>query len=42
MPATLVNRVTPTLRASDHPYLNGAWTPTFEEWDATGLEVIGV
>jgi carotenoid cleavage dioxygenase-like enzyme len=41
MPAILVNRVASTLRPNDHPYMNGAWTPTFEEWDATDLEVIG-
>jgi carotenoid cleavage dioxygenase-like enzyme len=41
MPAVLVNRVTPTLTNADHPYLTGAWTPAFEEFDATDLEVIG-
>ncbi len=30
-----------SLQANDHPYMNGAWTPIFEECDATGLEVIG-
>ena len=29
-----------SLRPSNHPYLNGAWTPLLEEVDATGLEVI--
>ncbi len=29
-----------SLRPSDHPYLNGAWTPQHEEVTATGLEVI--
>lgn len=42
MPATLVNRVAPTIRPdNDHPYLTGAWAPAHEEWDATGMEVIG-
>ena len=29
-----------SLRPSNHPYLNGAWTPQFEEVDAADLEVI--
>jgi len=29
-----------SLRPSNHPYLNGAWTPLLEEVDATDLEVI--
>lgn len=29
-----------TLKPSNHPYLNGAWTPLHEEVDATELEVI--
>lgn len=42
MPATLVNRVATTIRPdTDHPYMTGAWTPAFEEWDATDLQVIG-
>ena len=41
MPATLVNRVRATLGDYDHPYVQGAWTPTFEEWDASDLPVIG-
>ncbi|MEM9035225.1 MAG: carotenoid oxygenase family protein [Actinomycetota bacterium] len=41
MPTEIVNRVTPTLTRSDHPYLNGAWAPLHEEVDATDLEVIG-
>jgi hypothetical protein len=28
-------------RDTDHPYMTGAWTPTFEEWDADDLSVIG-
>ena len=41
MPATLINRVHATLGDTEHPYLTGAWTPNFEEYDATDLEVIG-
>jgi carotenoid cleavage dioxygenase len=29
-----------SLRPSNHPYLNGAWTPLFEEVDAADLDVI--
>jgi carotenoid cleavage dioxygenase len=29
-----------SLEPSDHPYLNGAWTPLMEEVNATGLDVI--
>ena len=41
MPATRVNRIKSTLEPGDHPYLNGAWTPNYDEYDATGMEVIG-
>ena len=42
MKATLVNRVHSTIDpANDHPYLNGAWTPMMEEWDAEDLSVEG-
>lgn len=41
MSAKLVNRVKSTLKPSQHPYLNGAWTPTYDEYDATDMEVIG-
>ncbi len=36
-----VNSVKSTLSPSDHPYLNGAWTPNFDEYDADDMEVIG-
>src|SRR6185503_10818902 len=39
--ATLVNRIASTLADTDHPYMTGAWTPVFEEYDATELEVTG-
>src|ERR1700756_462056 len=29
-----------TLKPSNHPYLNGAWTPLHEEVDANDLDVI--
>ncbi len=41
MPATLINRIKSTLTDNDHPYMNGAWTPNFDEYDATEMEVIG-
>jgi carotenoid cleavage dioxygenase-like enzyme len=41
MPSTLINRVKSTLAPNDHPYMNGAWTPNFDEYNATDLEVIG-
>ncbi|QUD88799.1 carotenoid oxygenase family protein [Phenylobacterium montanum] len=33
-------RVRTTLQPSNHPYLNGAWTPLHEEVDAEDLEVL--
>lgn len=33
-------RIVTSLKASNHPYLNGAWTPLHEEVDATDLDVI--
>ncbi|MGA0604008.1 carotenoid oxygenase family protein [Caulobacter sp. KR2-114] len=39
----LVERLAPivsSLQPSNHPYLNGAWTPLMEEVNATDLEVI--
>lgn len=41
MPVHLINRIQPTIEANEHPYMNGAWTPNYEEYDATDLEVIG-
>jgi carotenoid cleavage dioxygenase len=37
----LVNTIQPTLKPSDHPYQNGAWTPNYDEYDADDMEVIG-
>jgi carotenoid cleavage dioxygenase len=45
MTAQLVETVRSTLKSTDHPYMQGAWRPTFNEWNAifsTGdAEVIG-
>ena len=41
MPATRVNRIKSTLEPGDHPYLNGAWTPNYDEYDAADMDVIG-
>ncbi|QLC22016.1 apocarotenoid-15,15'-oxygenase [Parasphingopyxis sp. CP4] len=41
MATTIVNRVKPTLEDDGHPYIGGAWTPNFEEYDALDLEAIG-
>lgn len=41
MPAVLRNTVRSTITDTSHPYLHGAWTPNFEEWDASDMEVIG-
>lgn len=39
----VVNRVQSTLTPdNDHPYMNSAWTPNFEEYDADDMTVIGV
>src|ERR1700712_4459088 len=32
--------VASSLKASDHPYLSGAWTPLLEEVNATDLDLI--
>lgn len=41
MPVEIVATIPSSLQSNDHPYLNGAWQPLFEEVDATDLEVIG-
>jgi carotenoid cleavage dioxygenase-like enzyme len=41
MTARLFNRVRCTLQPSDHPYLNGAWTPVSEEWIDDDCAVVG-
>lgn len=37
----LINRIPATLSDNDHPYLTGAWTPNFDEYDADDMQVIG-
>ena len=34
MTIELVGKVRSTLKSTDHPYMQGAWTPTFNEWNA--------
>ena len=41
MPTELQAHIESTLKPNDHPYLNGAWTPNYDEYNATGMEVIG-
>lgn len=38
---TLVNTVAATVSENDHPYMNGYWTPNYDEYDANDMEVIG-
>ncbi len=41
MPAERVAHIEPTIRSKDHPYVNGGWTPNYDEYNATDMEVIG-
>ncbi len=42
MPVELVQRILPTIQTPDeHPYRTGAWTPNYDEVNATEMEVIG-
>lgn len=41
MPTIRRQQVPHSLQPNAHPYMNGAWTPLFEECEAQGLEVIG-
>lgn len=36
----VVNTVRSTIRPNDHPYMNGAWRPNYQEVDAVELEVL--
>ena len=36
-----LRRIKPTIRNWEHPYLSGAWTPNYDEFNASDLEVIG-
>ncbi|MGD8679723.1 MAG: carotenoid oxygenase family protein [Lysobacterales bacterium] len=41
MKATRVNHIESTIKPNTHPYMNGAWTPNYDEYDATEMDVIG-
>jgi len=41
MTAHVKNTIKSTVTDEHHPYLHGAWTPNYEEWDASDMEVIG-
>jgi len=41
MQAKIVNHVESNLENDGHPYVGGAWTPNFDEYDATDLESDG-
>ena len=41
MNTKLVNQVRSTLSDRSHPYMQGAWAPIYEEYNATDMEVIG-
>jgi len=41
MKITYENKVQHSLQPNQHPYMNGAWTPNFTEFDAEDLQVIG-
>lgn len=41
MAIELVETVRSTLETRDHPYMQGAWRPTYNEYNATEMEVIG-
>jgi len=41
MPTQLVNHIISTIQPNDHPYMNGVWTPNYDEYNATDMEVIG-
>jgi carotenoid cleavage dioxygenase len=41
MPVTLVNHIDTTVKPNSHPYMNGGWTPNYDEYDATDMDVIG-
>lgn len=41
MKASRVATLPSSLKPGDHPYLNGAWAPTNEEWNGEELEVEG-
>lgn len=41
MSATKINTIAHSPPDPMHPYMNGAWTPNFDEYDAVDMQVIG-
>jgi carotenoid cleavage dioxygenase-like enzyme len=41
MPIKKIARVHSSIQPNDHPYMTGAWTPNYDEFNATDMEVIG-
>jgi carotenoid cleavage dioxygenase-like enzyme len=41
MPTKRVNQIPSSIKPNNHPYLNGAWTPNYNEYNATDMQVIG-
>lgn len=41
MSVHIADRIKSTILPNDHPYLNDAWTPNYDEVNATDMEVIG-
>ncbi|MFQ5547094.1 MAG: carotenoid oxygenase family protein [Woeseia sp.] len=41
MPVRLVNHIDATVKPNTHPYMNEAWRPNYDEYDATDMVAIG-
>lgn len=41
MPVERLQRIEPTIKNWDHPYLKGAWTPNYDELNSIDMQVIG-
>ncbi len=41
MTIELVNHIDSTVQENAHPYMNGGWTPNYDEFNATEVEVTG-
>lgn len=41
MPTERIRRIQSSVKDWEHPYLSGAWTPNYDEYNASELEVIG-
>ena len=41
MPVRLVNHIESTVKPNSHPYMNEGWTPNYDEFEATDMDVIG-